>query len=461
MMQQSGKHKTPEAGLYLLLGKRVKHRQWLLVFCMAAFFWLESEPAMAVDVKSMRVWPSPEKVRVVFDLSDAVKYSLFTLRNPDRVVLDVRNARLDGSLVSKNLEASPINRVRYAPRRKTDLRIVLDLRRFLKPESFLLPPNSKYGHRLVVDLRGHARTHSLAHKPHKSVNSKAGGQRNLVVAIDAGHGGEDSGAVGYRKILEKDVVLAIARELHKRLKKPGYQPVLIRDGDYYVGLRQRTEIARKARADLFISIHADAFKNKEANGASVFALSKRGASSETARWIAQQENSADLVGGINVSRREGMVAKTLLDLAMTNTLRSSLDVGGKMLGAMGGISRLHKPQVEQAAFLVLKSPDIPSVLVETGFITNPADARRLANPRYQKHIARALQQGTEAYFRGHAPAGTRIAHQRASKRQSYTIRAGDTLSEIALRYRVTVASLRRANDMTADTIRVGQKLMIP
>jgi len=288
------------------------------------------------------------------------------------------------------------------------------------------------------------------------------GRRDIIIAIDAGHGGEDPGASGPKKLREKEVVLKIARKLYARLAKtPGFKPVMIRDGDYYVSLRGRRDLARKAQADLFVSIHADAFSQASANGASVYVLSTRGATSTAAQYLADRENAADLVGGVRLSDKDDVLAGVLTDLSMTATLDTSLSLGRDVLVEVDKIAKLHKRKVEQAGFAVLKSPDIPSILVETGFISNPGEAQKLATGAYQDKMARAMQLGIQDWFTTHPPAGTLLAWQRSQRTREYVIVSGDTLSEIAERHRVSVSSLKSSNGLKSNTIRVGQKLIIP
>lgn len=447
--------------------------------------------ALAVtQVKSMRLWRAPDNTRLVFDLSGPVQHSVFTLTAPDRLVIDINGATPGGSL---NVATSntPINSVRSAQRTPTDLRVVVDLKKAVTPKSFTLAPNAQYGNRLVVDLYDQeadavaastptpppAQTPATAPavpvspaQPAIKLPPVPSGKRDIVVAIDAGHGGEDPGASGSRGQHEKDIVLQIARELQRQINtERGYRAELTRTGDYFIPLRKRTEIARKKGADLFISIHADAAPSKAAFGASVFALSDRGATSETARWLADTENRSDLIGGagnVSLDDKDRMLAGVLLDLSMTATLSSSLDVGQKVLGNMGRITPLHKRRVEQAGFMVLKSPDIPSILVETGFISNANEAAKLATKSHQQALARSIHTGVRQYFQQSPPPGTYIAWLRDSGKiaqgpREHTVRPGETLAMIAVRYQVSVASLRTTNSLKSDELKVGQHLDIP
>ncbi|SDM01171.1 N-acetylmuramoyl-L-alanine amidase [Modicisalibacter muralis] len=452
--------------------------------------------AMASEVDNMRLWAAPDHARLVFDLSAPAQAEVFTLENPRRLVIDIADSRLEANPSSLDLEGSAISEIRTGVRNGDDLRVVLDLSRDIVPRHFTLQPNAQYGHRLVVDLEypgesaikdpidpiaAKIREQEIAAARARGKAAPAqpvGGQdkaqphpkRDIIVAIDAGHGGEDPGAIGPHGTREKDVVLGIARRLEAIIDgTPGYSAVMIRDGDYYVGLRERTMLARKYKADFFVSIHADAFKSSRPSGSSVFALSLSGASSETAKWLATKENRADLIGGVDgsldLADKDEVLRGVLLDLAMTATLNDSLTVGGRVLDQLAEINNLHKPRVEQAAFVVLKSPDIPSLLVETGFISNPEEERQLQDPGYQQRLAEAIFTGLNAHFRRNPPPDSLLAWQRDQGRgntaDEYRIQPGDTLSEIATRHQVPISTLRQANELNGDVIRVGQVLRIP
>ena len=419
-------------------------------------------PVQAAEVLDVRLWRAPDHTRVVFDLSEPVSHSLLELDNPRRLVVDMPDVRLLEALTDLPLENTPIDRVRSGVREGDDLRIVFDLAAQIRPKSFPLAPNERTGHRLVLDLFD-VGSEGEDSQDVKSVEQLSD-RRDIVVAIDAGHGGEDPGALGPKKLQEKKVVLAIARKLQAKLRDtPGLKPVMIRDGDYYVSLRGRRDLARKHQADLFVSIHADAFRMASANGASVYALSTKGASSTAAQYLADRENAADLVGGVRLSDKDDVLAGVLADLSMTATLDTSLSLGARVLGEIDDIAKLHKRKVEQAGFAVLKSPDIPSILVETGFISNPGEADRLNTSAYQDKMASAIHDGIVVWFKSHPPAGTLLAWQRAQQggAQQYVIARGDTLSEIAERYRVSVKSLKETNGISGSTIRIGQVLTIP
>jgi len=416
----------------------------------------------SADIMDVRLWRAPDHTRVVFDLSDAVSHSLIELDNPKRLVVDIANAKLLDPLTDLPVDNTPIQRVRSGIRQGSDLRIVFDLRAGVRPKSFPLEATDKTGHRLVLDLFDTELSGGTSDEPTVKSVEQLSDKRDIIVAIDAGHGGEDPGASGPNKLREKDVVFSIAKKLEARLRDaPGFKSMLIRSGDYYVSLKGRRDLARKYQADFFVSIHADAFRKASANGASVYALSTRGATSTAAQYLAERENSADLVGGVRLADKDDMLAGVLTDLSMTATLDTSLSLGADVLREIDEIAKLHKRKVEQAGFAVLKSPDIPSILVETGFISNPTEAQRLASSGYQDKMARAIQRGIESYFKTHPPAGTLLAWQRAQGGRKYTIARGDTLSGIAQRFRVSLKNLKQSNGLSSDTIRVGQILQIP
>ncbi len=410
--------------------------------------------AAPVAVQNLRMWQAPDETRLVFDIAAPVEHTVFTLTSPDRVVIDLKNASLSRPLAQPTVEDKVLAEIRSAVRPNGDLRVVLDLKTRVRPKSFLLRPNRSYGHRLVLDLRkGDGRV-----LPRKASAWQGRGKlRDVVVAIDAGHGGEDPGATGRRGTREKDVVLAIARELERQMmREPGMRPVMVRTGDYYIRLRKRIEIARAERADLFVSIHADAFRDRRVRGSSVYALSQNGATSEAARWLAERENSADLIGGVSLDDTDDLLASVLLDLSQTATIEASLDIGDEVLEGLKRLGKTHKPRVQQAGFAVLKSPDIPSILVETAFISNPQEEKRLRDPRHQRRLATAILKGVRAYFRTHAPPGTFLAAR------EHIIERGDTLSEIAARYGVSLKTLQLANRIkNSNRLKVGEILHIP
>ena len=445
------------------------------LFCLSVLFCysLSAVPAIAGTVKDIRIWQSPDKTRLVLDLSSSVKHTLFTLDNPGRLVVDLDDTAFKANVSKLSLKDTPVSNIRWGTRNKSDTRVVLDLRTVVRANSFLLRPNATYGHRLVIDLFDQKPKKQPVKQP-KPASPKG---RDVIIAIDAGHGGEDPGAIGHRGVKEKHVTMSIARQLAQKInREPGFKAVLVRTGDYYIGLRRRTQLAREAKADLFVSIHADAFKNKKARGASIFVLSNRGATSETARWLAQRENNSDLIGGeggLSLDDKDDVLAEVLLDLSMTSTLSASMELGDEVLKNIGRFNRLHKKRVEQAAFVVLKSPDIPSMLVEAGFITNPGEAKKLNTRSHQNKMADAIYSAVRNYFRDRPPPdswlawakGRRLAGKSvgaAPGMRRYVVKAGDTLSAIALRYNIPTAKLAKVNNIKlSDPIRTGQKLMIP
>lgn len=419
--------------------------------------YLAVSSAWAVEVHDVRLWRAPDHTRIVFDLSGPAEHSLIVLSDPSRIVLDIRNVKLHADLANLKLADTPVGKIRSGVRQGDDLRVVLEIKAEVDPRSFTLKANEQAGDRLVLDLYDR-QTKVVEVKKRVQLSAK----RDMIIAIDAGHGGEDPGAMGPGRVREKDVVMAIAKELSALFQADtGFQPTMIRTGDYYVSLKGRRDLARKRQADLFVSIHADAFNRKEAHGASVYALSTGGATSTAADYLAQRENAADLVGGVSLSDKDDILAGVLADLSMTSTLDTSLKLGDKVLRNVDGVAKLHKNNVEQAGFAVLKSPDIPSILVETGFISNPQEAGLLATSSYQKKMAAAIHRGITDWFLAHPPSGTLLAWQRQQTGQQYVIASGDTLSDIADRFSVPLADLKSYNRISSSKILVGQKLTIP
>ncbi len=409
-------------------------------------------------MENVRIWTENDKTRVVLDLNQSVVHNIFTLRGPDRLVVDIKDGRLARSLTDMPTGTGAVRKIRSAIRADGSLRVVLDLNADVRSRSFTTGPNARFGDRLVIDLQ---RSGSLA--PVKRASEIYQPGRDVVVAIDAGHGGRDPGAVGKRKTREKDVVLEISRELARRIDaEPGMKAVLVRDRDIYIDHRQRAAIARRNKADLFISIHADAVDDRRARGASVYALSLKGASDEVAHQLAKRENAS--VGGVSLNDKDDDLAYVLLDLSQNASLSASLDVGNTVAREMGAITKMHRKTVQQAGFLVLKSPDMPSILVETAFISNPSEEKKLLDKRYRARLANAILAGVRKYFYTNPPPDTAIAanlRQSPTRQVRHVITRGDTLSEIAERYNVSTSAIRRANKLSNDKIRVGQTLSIP
>ena len=413
----------------------------------------------AAEVQNLRVWAGPDSTRAVLDLDQRVDYRIFTLDNPHRLVVDIRATRASAPLPFDADSGGVIAGVRHGVRNENDLRVVFDLDGKAQPQSFLLDPAGAYGHRLVVDLVPEDAV-SAEERVRAVARSAANGQRDMIVAIDAGHGGEDPGAIGPGGTFEKTVTLQIARELEQRINETtGMRAVMIRTGDYFVPLQQRYERARQAEADLFVSIHADAFRDFRVRGSSVYVLSRSGASSQAARMLAQRENKADLIGGVKLDQADDMLSSVLLDLSQSAALEYSNDAAEHILGQLGTVGRRHRSQVERANFMVLRSPDVPSVLIEVGFISNPQDEQNLNTPQHRKRVAEAITSGVREHFWRTAPQGTWFAANRQGR--EHIVQRGDTLGVIAQRYQVSVARIRAANNLNGDVIHTGAVLVIP
>lgn len=393
----------------------------------------------------------PDHTRIVFVSNKAVSHRAFLLPNPKRLVIDFNNARLTNTLQQPPKNHVLFARMISARRNKQDLRVVIHLKKTTTLHSFTL---KKPNHRLAIDL--FYKQSKPTQKVAQTVIKKP--IKNIIIAVDAGHGGNDSGAIGRKGTQEKKVVLAIAKKLTALIdKQVGMQSVMTRKGDYYIKLRRRMEIALSAKANLFVSIHADAFKSPKVKGASVFTVSKRGASSEAARWLADHENSFDKVGGVKLADRENTLATVLIDLSQTGSNDASWNVANKILKNLKRIGHLHKKNVQKAGFVVLKSPIIPSILVETAFISNPDEERKLRTSKHQAKIAMAIFKGIVSHFRQYAPANTHFAINNTKHR----IIRGETLSGIAFHYGVSTKSIKIVNALTSNKILIGQVLKIP
>ncbi len=426
------------------------------IYLSALIFLSLRAIANPVELENVRIWAAPDNTRIVFDISNRVEHKLEKLSDPHRVVLDIQNARLRNSPAQPIAADKYLKEVRSAMRNPNDLRVVLDLKTDARIKSFLLPPNQQYGHRLVVDLYSADEQQEI--QP-ASINRTPGALREIVLVIDPGHGGEDPGARGPNGMHEKAIVLQISKRLADMINRErGMRAVLTREDDYFLPLRKRMQIARQHKADLFISIHADAFKDPRASGSSVYILSQRGASSEAARWLAERENASDLIGGVNLDVNDNMLASVLLDLSQTASLEMSIDVADRVLAGLKSVGKVHKRQVQSAGFAVLKSPDVPSILVETAYISNPEEERKLRDRNYQEKLAGAILQGLRSYFNEYAPEGTLLA---TTVTRKHVITRGDTLSAIAQQYRISMQRLREHNNLKNDVIRVGHVLSIP
>lgn len=469
-------------------------RRWLLCLWLVA---LCSPLAHAADVQGMRIYRSPDSTRLVFDLSGAVEHRIEVLPQtadkPERLLIELKNTALKGDGSQLALQDTPISQIRFGQHNDFDLWAVLDLKASVTPKIFLLKPMGQYGDRLVVDLYDKQPLTDVAQVPVPVKPPVTGSKplRDILVVIDPGHGGEDPGAIGPNRLREKDITLRIAKELQAVINaQPGYRAELTRTGDYFIPLQGRSKIAADKKADLFVSIHADAFTNKKAAGASVFAWSQRGATSTTAKFLADSENLSDLVGGADPGAVDNTLAQVLADLSIDGVVNYSLGMGSDILREIGGITKLHKRHVEQAGFMVLKSVRVPSLLIETGFISNPAEAKKLNSAEYQAQLSRAIFSGINRYFTRVPPPDTYIAAQQAGKPVVYTpepsvpvyqpepvstitqkppvkkptvhtVKRGETLSGISAKYNVTLTAIKKHNKLKSSTVYVGQKLKIP
>ncbi len=396
----------------------MRRRHLLNLILASAAFALPSVAA-ATQIRNARLWRSDGKLRLVFDLSGPVQYKTFSLSAPERLIIDLSDAGLSGDFSQLALGDGVIRSIRSGHFGKGDTRIVLDLSVPVQLNSFLLPPQDGQGHRLVLDLKTGAPLPSSSPAEPAVAIAKAHPMRDVIVVVDPGHGGKDPGAIGAKGEREKDVVLSIAQLLARRLKREkGFDVKLVRNDDFFVPLRKRVDIARKHNADMFISVHADAAPRLTASGASVYCLSEGGATSATARFMAQRENGADLLGAtslLNLKDKDPMLAGVILDMSMNATLAASLELGNTVLGSLAGITTLHQKRVEQAGFAVLKSPDVPSILVETGFISNARDSQRLVTARHQQAVADGLFEGLQRYFQKNPPINSYLAWQQEQK----------------------------------------------
>ena len=448
------------------------------LLALLLLLFLAAEAAADAEINGVRSWTAPDRTRLVFDMSNTVEYEVMDFEGMNHVSLRMKQSALKAAM--PEFESHKLIESIRSDSREGDVLVSIGLRSDVKLKSFQLDPNGPYGHRLVLDLYASSpdeaevadtpapavasASKSVPVKSDKPVLTLADVRgREIIIAIDAGHGGEDSGAVGYRGTYEKKVVLQIAKKLKALVDaEPGMKGVLVRTGDYYIPLRKRMQIARKHRADFFVSIHADAFRDKRARGSSVFVLSHKGASSEAARWLANSENQADLVGGVSLDDKDNVLASVLLDLSQAATMQVSHEVAQQTAKNLGRIGKMHSRNVQKARFMVLKSPDIPSMLVETAFISNPEEEQKLRDPKHQQRIAKAVLTGIRTYFHNSPPPGTWLASRdKVQPAGQYVIAPGDTLSAIATRHEVSLAQLKNINKLESNLIRVGQVLKIP
>ena len=412
-------------------------------------------------IEGLRIWPSPNTTRLVFDLADTPIYTYFTLKNPQRLVIDIENTPRNFDFKKVANESKLVKKVRYSTAKNPQsVRVVIELNKKLKKNIFALPPTAPYGNRLVIDLND---SDSAAQKI--VLNSKSTTDRDIVIVIDAGHGGEDPGSIGPSGSYEKNVTLGIAKRLESLIgKEKGIKAVMTRTGDYYLSPNKRPQLARKHKADMFVSIHADAFTTPEPRGASVWVLSMKRANTELGRWLERTEQHSELLGGaaeiIQDTANERYLAQTFLDMSMDHSLTTSYDVSRDMLKHLKNVTSLHKEKPQGASFAVLTSPDIPSILVEMGFISNPQEEKNLNWSRYRQKMAQSLFNGLKQHFKGSPPDGSLWAKWKQENR-THRVRSGESLSLLAQRYNVQISTLKKANNLNTDVVRIGQVLTIP
>ncbi|MGF1688842.1 N-acetylmuramoyl-L-alanine amidase [Photobacterium japonica] len=434
---------------------------------------LFSSLAMANELRGIRAWPAPDETRVVLDMQEKAEFSYFTLTKPDRLVLDLKDTSLHTRLPVVVKDSAVLKAIRSsgAPDKGT-YRLVFEIKTGTTPKLFTLSPtpDGHYSHRLVLDLP-HKKAAPVKKVTTSTVsqsvaNAKAilpYGNEDIIVAIDPGHGGEDPGSIGPSRKYEKNVTLTISKKVMARINAtPGMKAVLTRQGDYFVNLNKRSDIARKNKAHLLVSIHADGFTSPKPRGASVWVLNTRRANTEIGRWLEQHEKQSELLGGGDVlsgDNEDQYLSMAVLDLQFSHSQKEGYDVASRVLKELKGVTSLHKSKPAHASLAVLKSPDIPSLLVETGFITNPTEERLLNATSHQNKLADAVYRGILAYFNAKPPEGTLFASRHQSKK--HTVARGQSLSVIANKYGTTVAAIKTTNNLKSNTVRVGQVLMIP
>jgi N-acetylmuramoyl-L-alanine amidase len=430
----------------------------LISFSLISF----STVSFAINtIEGLRIWPSPDTTRLVFDLSDTPEYTYFTLKNPQRLVIDIENTPDNFDFSTIVNEGKLVKKVRYSTAKNSQsVRVVVELNKKLEKNIFALPPTAPYGNRLVIDLND-----SDSSAPQIVLNSKSTTDRDIVIVIDAGHGGEDPGSVGPSGSYEKNITLGIAKRLESLInKEKGMRAVMTRTGDYYISPNKRPQLARKHKADMFVSIHADAFTTPHPRGASVWVLSMKRANTELGRWMERTERHSELLGGaaeiIQDTANERYLAQALLDMSMDHSLTTSYNVSRDMIKHLSKVTKLHKKTPQAASLAVLTSPDIPSILVETGFISNPQEEKNLNWSQYRQRLAQSVFNGLRQHFTSSPPDGSLWAKWKQEKR-THRVRSGESLSLLAQRYNVQISTLKKANNLNTDVVRIGQVLMIP
>ena len=433
----------------------------------------------AGTISSMQIMRKGDSFSVVMYLRGESNCRAFNLQSPYRIVVDCKRMRLMSKPLAWLWKGTPVLKFRSSSS-TAKLRMVWELKNKL---SYKLSSASDFlgKHKLVLTLGLGNNIKSIQSKTKKIIKApkvdnssklsaslniidgiKSKWPRDTIIVIDPGHGGKDPGATGVNNIHEKNVVLAISRDISDDInRKSGFKAYLTRNKDVFLSLRQRLRVARKRHADMFVAIHADAYNNSSAHGASVFALSLRGATSEAARWLAERENQSELIGGVDLADKDKLLRSVLIDLSQSATIRTSLAIGKGVIKDLTRVARIHHAKVEQAAFVVLKSPDIPSLLIETGFLSNRREARKLSNKSYQRKIAKAISLGIVSHFQQHPLPNTWLALRRRTKTLSYKVRRGDSISKIAARFAVATNDIKRVNRIRTSKIRIGQNLLIP
>ena len=412
-------------------------------------------------IEGLRIWPSPDTTRLVFDLSNTPEYTYFTLKNPQRLVIDIENTPNNFDFSTIVNESKLVKKVRYSTAKNSQsVRVVVELNKKLEKNIFALPPTAPYGNRLVIDLND-----PDSSAPQIVLNSKSTTDRDIVIVIDAGHGGEDPGSVGPSGSYEKNITLGIAKRLESLInKEKGMKAVMTRTGDYYISPNKRPQLARKHKADMVVSIHADAFTTPHPRGASVWVLSMKRANTELGRWMERTERHSELLGGaaeiIQDTANERYLAQALLDMSMDHSLTTSYDASRDMIKHLSKVTKLHKKTPQAASLAVLTSPDIPSILVETGFISNPQEEKNLNWSQYRQRLAQSVFNGLRQHFTSSPPDGSLWAKWKQEKR-THKVRSGESLSLLAQRYNVQISTLKKANNLNTDVVRIGQVLMIP
>jgi len=443
--------------MYLELSRQNKVNRQSLFIYLSIFILLIlfSSKVFAVNsIDGIRVWPAPENTRIVFDVKQKPDYKYFTLSKPNRLVIDFKNTK--NSVALKKLAADdPRVKLFRSSYSKGNTRLVLELAKSYQLTVFPLAPAGQYGNRLVIDLYDKSRSKKILSKPKQSVG-------DIIIGIDAGHGGEDPGSIGGKGTYEKRVTLAIAKKLQKVInKEKGMKAVMIRSGDYAVDINRRTSLARKKHVDFFVSIHADAFYTPQPSGASVWVVTKRRAESELAKWLVNREKKSELLGGgggVIKNTSDSHLALALADMSKEHSLAVSFGVANNVIKELKKITKMHKKTPQNGNFGVLKSSDIPSILVETGFISNHKEEKNLTWPKHQQRLANAIHSGIKSHFLAHPLTGSYFA---SVGYKQHKVRSGESLSVLAQRYNISMSKLKSINDLKSNTLKIGQMLKIP